>query len=237
MRNMLRAGRLAGMGAAVLFATFACSGAALADTGADAKLLTQLGLIEGHLLVANKLAGSDVKQASLHFHHPMKEIYGGIEGDLKARGADGLGAALAALEKASESGGDFAGANKIVMAGIEAAEDKVAASPAVVLSGVIGMLAQAAEEYAAAYPKDALAELEEYQDSMGFVTIADEIFDKIKPKLAETDGAAASAIEKGLDDLLKAWPDVNGPAKPVIDAAGVKALVAKISASAAVFKG
>jgi hypothetical protein len=237
MRNMSRAGRMAGMGAALLIASLATSGAAMADAAADAKLLTQLGLMEGHLYVAGKLAGSDAKQASLHFHHPMKEVYGGIEADLKARGADGLGAALAALEKAADGGGDVGAGQKAVMEAIEAAEGKVAAAPGVALEGVVGMLSAAAEEYAAAYPKDALAELEEYQDSMGFVTIADEIFGKIKGKLAEKNAGAAADIEKGLGELKKAWPDINGPAKPVVDAAGVKALVDKIAASAAALKG
>jgi hypothetical protein len=236
MRIMLRAGRKAGMGAAVLIASFAISGAAHADAASDAKLLTQLGLIEGHLFVGNRLASSDAKQASLHFHHPMKEIFGTIEADIKARGAADLGDNLKALEKASEGGGDVAGAYKAVMGSVDATEDKIAAPPAVVLASLVGMLTQATEEYAAAYPNDALATLEEYQDSMGFVTVADEIFDKIKPKLAEKDAAAATAIEKGLDDLLKAWPDINAPAKPVIDAASVKGMVEKIAASAAAFK-
>jgi hypothetical protein len=234
MRNMLRAGRMAGMSAAVLIASFAVTGAAHAD---DAKLLTQLGLIEGHLYVANKIGSADAKQAGLHFHHPMKEVYAGIEGDLKAKGVTDLGTQLAALEKASESGGDIAGGYKAVLASVDAAEDKIAATPGATLGGVVGMLKQAAEEYAAAYPKDALAELEEYQDSMGFVIVANEIFGKIKPKLAEKDAAAAGAIESGLAELMKAWPDVNVPAKPVVDAAGVKAMVDKIAASAAGLMG
>ncbi len=234
MRIMLRAGRFAGICAVASFATLVGGAAARAD---DASLLSQIGLMEGHLAMGHKLtAAGDAKQASLHYHHPMKELFAGIEADAKAKGGADLGDMLKALEKADESGGDVNKAFDAVMVSIEKIEATVNAPPAVVMASNVLMLQAAAEEYAKAYPKDALEALEEYQDSMGFVITADEIFDKIKPKLAEKDAANATVIEQGLDDLLKAWPDLKGPAKPVIDAAGVKALVDKVAAAAAALK-
>ncbi len=235
MRTKLRAGRFAGICAVVSLSTLVGGAAARAD---DVSLLTQLGLMEGHLTIGHKLtAAGDTKQASLHYHHPMKELFGAIEADVKAKGGANLGDLLKALEKADESGGDVNKAFDAAIVSIDKVETTIAPSPAMVLASNVGMIQAAAEEYAKAYPKDALDLLEEYQDSMGFTMVADEIFDKVKAKLAEKDAAGTEEIAKGLDELLKAWPALNGPAKPVIDAAGVKALVDKIAAKAASFKG
>jgi hypothetical protein len=200
----------------------------------DASLMTQLGLMRGHLFVGMEVSkAGDAKQASLHFHHPLKEIYAGIEADLKAHNVEGLNTQLAALEAAGDGQGDVKAAYDGAVAAIGKAEDALGgmkSDPKFVIATAMAMLDQAASEYAAAYPADKLAELEEYQDSMGFVMKADALIDTVSDKIK---GAGYEAMDADILKLKTAWPSVTAPEKPVIDAAGVAALVAKIKTAAA----
>lgn len=230
-------GKLGALAVVAVGASFGFANCAFADEAADSALMTKLGLMRGHLHVGMEVSKSgDAKQASLHFHHPKKEIYAEVEADLKARGADGLGAALDALEKAGDGGGDVAAAYAAVVDGISKAEGTVSAdmrgSPKFVIGVAVAMMEDAASEFAAAYPADKLAELEEYQDSMGFVVKADELIDTISDKIK---GADYDAMDADIQKLKSAWPAIAAPDKPVMMAADVKALVDKIKAAAAKF--
>jgi hypothetical protein len=215
---------------ALLAAGVGIAGPAHADTVADQHLLTQLGLVRGHLSMARELTdAAEPKQASLHYHHPLKEIYGSIESELIARGIPELGGRLQLLESVADQHGDVRPALKEVMATIDLAEATISASPKLMLGSVLGLLEHAAIEYAAAYPGEALANLEEYQDSRGFVRKATEIFARIEPALAQKAPESTRAIAGLMDQLQSAWPSVAGPVKPELSAREVHALVAKIA--------
>ncbi len=181
----------------------------------DVKTLISLGLMRGHLLSAAELtAGGDSKQAGLHYHHPNAELMADL-----GPAAASLVEPLKALEAASDGGGDTKAALEGVLAAIGAAEVAAAADKNG-MATIVGMLEAAAEEYAAAYPAGKLENLEEYQDSRGFVLQASENFAALAAKPAK-----ATDIQAALDKLKTAWPAISGPDAPVIDAAGVKALV------------
>jgi hypothetical protein len=206
---------------------------------ADQALLTQLGLMRGHLRMASELTDAgDPKQASLHYHHPLKELYAGVAPELTARGITVLGTELKTLEDAADAAGDVKLPLAKVLATIDLAEGSVSASPKMMLAAVVGLLRHADEEYAVAFtPAGALDKREEYQDSWGFVRKAAEIFNRVRVNLAKRDPAPIRDIAKDITALQTAWPSLNGPEHPVLDAAGVKALVDTIAKTAATYRG
>lgn len=231
---------------ATALAVFMCAAvcltsAASADDSpaADQALLTQLELIRGHLHMASELsAAGNPKQAALHFHHPLKELYATIEPELNARGIANLGAQLKALEQAADAGSDVKPTLAKVLATVDLAEGSVSASPKMMLAAVVGLLRHADAEYAFAFtPAGALDKREEYQDSAGFVHKAAEIFNRIRVNLAKRDPAPIRDIAKDIATLQTAWPSLEGPVKPVLTAAGVKALVDRIEKTAATYRG
>jgi hypothetical protein len=200
--------------AAALGATLSLSSAAWAD---DA-MLTNLGLMRGHLRSATELTGGgDGKQAGLHYHHPTAELMAGL-----GAGGASLSEPLKALEAASDGGGDTKAALDVMLAEIGKLEAGQNTMPA-----IVGMLEAAAAEYAAAYPAGKLENLEEYQDSRGFVLQAADNYAALASKPAK-----AADIDAALAKLKTAWPAIQGPDAPVIDAAGVKALVDTIKGAA-----
>lgn len=210
--------------AAVIIAvgtTAGIGGTAYADDASDVRLLTDLGLMRGHLRSAAELtSGGDGKQASLHYHHPNAELMGSVG----AAGAS-LVEPLKALEAAA-GGGD----TKAALDGVLAAIGKLEAGAGADKHGmktIVGLLEAAADEYAAAYPAGKLENLEEYQDSRGFVLQAADNYAALGAKPAK-----AADIDAALAKLKTAWPAIQGPAAPVIDAAGVKALVETIKGAA-----
>ncbi len=227
---------LAGLLAASTFA-----GPARADDSpaADQVLLTQLGLMRGHLRMGSELTDAgNAKQAALHYHHPLKELYDQIAPELTARGITDLGAELKGLEQAADTGGDVKPPLAKVLSTIDLAEGSVTASPKMMLAAVVGLLRHADEEYGAAFtPAGVLDKREEYQDSWGFVRKAAEIFNRVRVNLAKRDPAPIRDIAKDLVTLQTAWPNLDGPAKPVIDGAGVKAIVDRIEKTAAAYRG
>lgn len=226
---------------ACLLALGTIAGHAAADDSlsVDQKLLTQLGLMRGHLHMGKDLTDAgDAKQAALHYHHPLQELYAEIAPELTARGVTELEGDLKALEKAADSGADVGPPLAKVMATIDLAEASVSASPKLVLAAVVGLLRHADEEYSVAFtPAGALDKLEEYQDSLGFARKAAEIFNRVRVNLAKRDPAPIRDIAKDITSLLTAWPNITGPQKPVLDSAAVKALVDKIEKRAATYRG
>ncbi len=238
MKTVSGAKRLAGLGLATLLLVLSSVAPSHADSTNDQALLTQLGLIRGHLHMASELTDAgDKKNASVHFHHPLKELYSAIAPELAARDIPDLGDKLRVLEKADEAGGDLKKPLGAVLSTIDLAEASITASPKLMLAAVVGLLRHAAEEYQAAYQQGTLDKLEEYQDSAGFARKAAEIFARIRLNLSKRDPPPIRDIALAVATLQTAWPSLNGPAKPIIDAAGVKALVDKIEQRAAAYRG
>jgi len=231
--------QLAGLVFAIVLASFGSTGQAFAGGENDQFLLTQVGLMRGHLRMAEALEAANLKsEASLHYHHPLKELYDDIKDELTSRGITDLGDALKALEKADESGADVKAPLKIVFSTLDLTEGSITASPKMMLLAVVGLLKHAAEEYAVAYtPAGKLDKQEEYQDSWGFTTKASDIFTRIRLNLAKRDPGPIRDIAKKLTIMQTAWPNLEGPQKPVIDGATVSKVYDEIEQIASKYRG
>jgi hypothetical protein len=202
----------------------------------DVDLMTNLGLMKGHLMVAQELIDQKkYKEAEPHIGHPVEEIYGGIEATLTTRKLpqfkDQLNK-LSDLIKTAPDSPELPVAYKAAMAAIDGTIAAVPAaqrdSPEFVLKVMSGLLNTAADEYKAAIADGKFVELVEYQDSRGFVLYAEQLHQGIAAAPGKTDPAKYAATQKSLEALKAAWPTVNPPAAPVKTPDEVAALVKSI---------
>ncbi len=208
--------------------------------GQDVTLMTNLGLMKGHLMVAQELAmQKNFKDASPHFGHPVGEIYGDVEAELTQRKIpqfkDQLNA-LSDLIKNSPDSPKLPDTYKSAIAGVDGAIASLPAaerqSPEFVLKVMAGLLTTAASEYKAAVAEGKFVEMVEYQDSRGFVLYADELYRSVSAAHGKAHATEAAAVEKALKDLKLVWPTVSLPAAPVKTPEEVAALVQTIVAIA-----
>jgi flagellin-specific chaperone FliS len=202
----------------------------------DVDLMTNLGLMKGHLMVAQELIDQKkYKEAEPHIGHPVEEIYGGIEATLTTRKLpqfkDQLNK-LSDLIKSSPDSPELPVAYKAAMTAIDGTIAAVPVtarqSPDVVLQVMSGLLNTAADEYQAAIADGKFVELVEYQDSRGFVLYAEQLYNGVAQAQAKTDPTKQAAIKKSLQDLKTAWPTVNLPTAPIKTPDEVAALVKSI---------
>lgn len=183
----------------------------------DAVYLGQLAFIRGHLNVGVNLYQDGYNEGAVtHMKHPGDEIYTNLLPAMEARNAVGFADELTTLAAAIESGAskqsvDTAYAS--LMTAIGKAEDAVTDVDAKGLGLVIvDLIRTAAAEYDIAVADDGSLENEhEYQDSLGFVRIAQQLLTKLSSK---TDNVAAvAAIEEQIVALLPIWPSIRAPQK------------------------
>ena len=161
----------------------------------DREYLVQLGLIRGHLLVGHGLYRLNALDAARsHSKHPTDELYADMEREFAARGTTGFSAELEAHALASQ--GEHAAAVDAAYAALTAAitraEGVIAASPEMIVGVVLGLLREAAAEYAVGIVDGRLSNAHEYQDAYGFTSVAllwaqsadsDEVFDQILERI------------------------------------------------------
>jgi hypothetical protein len=202
----------------------------------DVDLMTNLGLMKGHLMVAQELIDQKkYKEAEPHIGHPVEEIYGGVEATLTARKLPQFKDQLNKLNdliKTAPDSPELPVAYKTAMIAIDGTIAAVPAaqrqSPDFVLKVMSGLLNTAADEYKAAIADGKFVELVEYQDSRGFVQYAALLYAGIAEAQTKADPAKHAAIEKALTELKTVWPTVGFPAAPVKTTAEVAALVKSI---------
>jgi len=198
--------------------------------------MTNLGLMKGHLLVAQELlTQGKPDQAEPHIGHPVEEIYADIEPQLQARNVEGFKATLDGLHDLVQSKPQDPKVNtemQAAMAAIDEAMQAVPAdqrqSPEFVLKVVNGLLDTAGSEYTAAVANGKIAEVIEYQDSRGFVTYAGTLYESIENSMSQKYPEAHQAIESNLTQLKKAWPSATAPAAPTMEPEQVSQLVESI---------
>ncbi len=202
----------------------------------DVDLMINLGLMKGHLMVAQELIEQKkYKEAEPHIGHPVEEIYGDVEAGLTQRQIpqfkDALNQLTDLIKTAPESP-ELATAYQASMAGVDAAITAIPAaqrqSPAFVMPVISGLLNTAADEYKAAIADGKFVELVEYQDSRGFVLYSELLYNGIADAQAKADPAKHAAMQQAIADLKTAWPAVTPPATPVKTPAEVAALVKAI---------
>ncbi|MCK7593772.1 hypothetical protein [Pseudomarimonas salicorniae] len=218
-----------------------------AATGADlsrddAAYLTHLGLVRGHLLVGTRLyAEGAAGMADMHMKHPGDELYTAVKPAMDARAAKDFSVALSALADAvtrrapkAEVEAAHAALERAV---VEAQSVVAAGSPEalpVVLGTVVGLLREAAAEYALGVKDGRIANLHEFQDAYGFTRIARRWIEGLSPAQRARAPEAIERIESQLDALLAtAWPSVVEPGTLKTSAADLYGALARIELAAA----
>lgn len=191
----------------------------------DIDYMTKLGLMKGHMIVANELLKlNEPKQADPHLGHPVEEIYVDLEEQLQERNVPAFKEVLTQVQELVKSKpGDaqiqpkFNQAMTAIDTAINALPDTQRLSPNFTLQVINGLLETATAEYTAAIADGKIREVIEYQDSRGFVAYAqDTLFKQIEPKVTQTNAKASQQLDSALTDLRKAWPQPIPPATPVL---------------------
>ena len=192
-------------------------GAAAADLASDdAALLTQLGLMGGHLWIGHQLYREGQQAAAAtHMKHPEDELYGGLRKALVARGITPFDAELSALANAVEHDQGrpaVAAAYANLTAAMAAAQRQVAASPHDTLRAAAALLRTAGDEYGLAVDDAGkVINAHEYQDAFGFVTLADTWVSGLNPGTDAALVAAVADLQRTIKQLYAAWPGVVPP--------------------------
>ncbi|BAY63215.1 hypothetical protein NIES22_33010 [Calothrix brevissima NIES-22] len=189
----------------------------------DVDYMTKLGLMKGHLLVAQELLDQNQpKQAEPHIGHPVEEIYVDVEEQLNERKVKEFKTTLVSLQDLVKSNPknpklktDFTASVQSVDGAIAILPEAQRSKPGFVLQVINGLLDAANSEYGAAIANGKIAAAIEYQDSRGFVVYADDLYKGIASQIAQTSPEANKAIEASFTDLLKVWPAAIPPATSV----------------------
>jgi hypothetical protein len=202
----------------------------------DVDYMTKLGLMKGHLLVAQELLDKNQpKQAEPHIGHPVEEIYVDVEDQLNERKVKEFKTTLVSLQNLVKSNPKNAKVKTDFTSSVESVDNAIAAlpqsqrsNPGFVLQVINGLLDAANSEYGAAIANDKIAAAIEYQDSRGFVIYANDLYKNISPQVAQKNPDADKAITTSFADLVKVWPTAIPPAKPVQTPGDVSKLVKTI---------
>jgi flagellin-specific chaperone FliS len=202
----------------------------------DVDYISKLGLMKGHMLVAKELLDQQQpKQAEPHIGHPVEEIYVDVEDQLNERNVKEFKTTLISLQdlvksqpKNANVKTDFTNSMQAVDGAIATLPETQRSSPQFVLQVINELLDAANSEYGAAIANGKVAAAIEYQDSRGFVTYANDLYQGISSQMAKANPEAHKAIESSISELTNAWPAVTPPAKPVKTPEQVSQLVKTI---------
>ncbi|WP_035799117.1 hypothetical protein [Crocosphaera chwakensis] len=209
-----------------------------AESG-DTDYLTSLGLMKGHLMVAQQLIEQGkYEEAEPHVGHPVEELYGTIESELNKRNVTDFKMTLNQFHDGIKTNPKSEQMKELYKNSMTAIDQAIAAvpteklqSPETVLPVINGLLSTANAEYQAAIANNKFVELIEYQDSMGFVAYAEELYQPITDTMSQQYPEKHEIITTSLEKLKTAWPSVNAPETPVMSPEKVDELVTKIQES------
>ncbi|MGB5770335.1 MAG: hypothetical protein WBM32_10765 [Crocosphaera sp.] len=205
----------------------------------DKEYLTSLGLMKGHLMVAQQLiAEGKYEQAEPHIGHPVEELYGDIEPQLSKRNVTDFKTTLNQLHDAIKTNPKSDKIKEQYDSSIVAIDQAIAAipaeklqSPETILPVINGLLKTANAEYGAAIANNKIVELIEYQDSMGFVVYAEQLYQSVAENMSKNNPEKHEVISTTMKELKTAWPSVNAPETPTMTPEKVDELVTKIQES------
>ena len=196
----------------------------------DADYLHQLGLIEGHLTAfAALFEAGEVEHAITHAKHPESEIYAVLVPIFETRQLPGFAEELRALVGAIENGDGVLEKYQDVRDAINA--NKPAASIQDQLLAISKLLATAGDEFALGVGAHGeIANAHEYQDALGFVTVARQsVADMSGDNDAETSAIATSREQVEIaKDQFDGW----GPSQSDGDASVMYGAAARVEIAA-----
>ena len=190
----------------------------------DVDYMIQLGLMKGHLMVAQELlAQGKPDQAEHHIGHPVEEIYSEVESQLQERNVKDFKSVLTEAHDLIRSNPNDPNVKTNLQASMKAVDEAIQALPAgqrqspnFVLQVINGLLDTADSEYTAAVANGKIVEVIEYQDSRGFVVYANQLYQTIADPMAQEQPEAHKAIETNMTEVMKAWPSATAPTAPVM---------------------
>ncbi|MHC5734666.1 helix-hairpin-helix domain-containing protein [Nostoc sp.] len=202
----------------------------------DVDYMSKLGLMKGHLLVAQELLDQNQpKQAEPHIGHPVEEIYVDVEEQLNERKVKEFKTTLVSLQDLVKSSPKDSKVKTSFTYSVQAVDSAIAALPAdqrskpgFALQVINELLDSANSEYGAAIANGKVTAPIEYQDSRGFVFYANELYKGISSQVAQADPEAHKAIDTSFAELIKVWPSAIPPAKAVKIPTDVTKLVKSI---------
>ncbi|NWF60896.1 MAG: helix-hairpin-helix domain-containing protein [Fischerella sp.] len=208
----------------------------LSGEAKDVDYMTKLGLMKGHLIVAQELLDQNQpKQAEPHIGHPVEEIYVDVEDQLNDRKVKEFKTTLVSLQdlvkskpKDAKVKTDFTTSMQAVDGAIAALPENQRTQPAFMLQVINGLLDAANSEYGAAVTDGKISAAIEYQDSRGFVQYSNDLYKGISSQVAKENPEADKTIQASMAQLTKNWPTVIPPAKPVNSPEEVTKLVKTI---------
>ncbi|MEA5601394.1 helix-hairpin-helix domain-containing protein [Nostoc sp. UHCC 0252] len=209
---------------------------ALTGEAKDVDYMSKLGLMKGHLLVAQELLDQNQpKQAEPHIGHPVEEIYVDVEDQLNERKVKEFKTTLVGLQDLVKSSPKDNKVKTNFTSSVQAVDGAIAAlpadqrsKPAFVLQVINELLDAANSEYGAAIADGKITAPIEYQDSRGFVIYANDLYKGISSQVAQADPEAHKAIDASFTELIKVWPSAIPPAKAVKTTNDVTKLVKTI---------
>jgi hypothetical protein len=209
----------------------------LTGVAKDIDYMTKLGLMKGHMLVANELLElKKPDQADPHLGHPVEEIYIDLEEQFKERNVPEFKQVLTEVQELVRSKPNdpqipakFKAAMQAIDTAINALPESQRLAPDFTMPVINGILETATAEYTAAIADNKIKEIIEYQDSRGFVIYAqDTLFQKIEPTFTQKDTKITETLNTAFTELRKAWPAPIPPAAPAMTPDEVAAKVKKI---------
>ncbi len=187
----------------------------------DEALEVRLILMKGHLDVGHELYRAGiVKDATPHISHPSTELYGHVEGELKAQNVPGFHDKLEDLRLAFEAkakGRAFEQPYTKAVGSIDRAlavlnhKDETPPSPARLASLILNV---AADEYGEAFAKgdaEHISAATEYQDALGFYRQARALIDANAASMRRHDAKAFAKVKAHLGALKRAWRSAAVP--------------------------
>jgi len=208
----------------------------LTGVAKDIDYMTKLGLMKGHMLVANELLTlNQPKQAEPHLGHPVEEIYVDLEEQFQDRKVPAFKDVMMQVQNLVKSKPNDSQIQPKFEAAMQAIDTAIASlpedqrlSPNFAMQVINGLLETATSEYTAAIANGKISAAIEYQDSRGFVTYAHQTYQQISPKIKQTNAGATTQLDAAFADLKKAWPQAIPPATPVFTSDQVAAKIKQV---------
>lgn len=196
----------------------------LTGVAKDVDFAIKMGLMKGHLLVAKELLDlQKIKDAEPHIGHPVEEIYTDIADQLQERKIKEFKTTLIALDDLVKAGAkdntkvstNFKESMQSIDTAIAALPETQRQSPNFVLQVINGLLDAANSEYRAAIADGKIKAAIEYQDSRGFVTYTETLYQGISAAMAKEHPDVHKTFTATLKQLKTTWPAPIPPAAPV----------------------